>query len=282
MTYIGGGPNLTLFAFNTSTTDVAGLIEVHADGSVLPTVRDTLPDMMLTLNGEAPLRRPSRATPEDIQAETPPPESAVVRTARAIAARHAAAAGNHQVVETFMTEVLGLCRGARWQEPVATALLGDWVGTLPIDGQVGPGGLERLKTETRELHRHLTPIWRRKVNGNRVHSLDVDLGGGLSVQDLIAGGPDPLEVLVGALPDDPRVAAVLKRLTPTERAVAAAWANFRTTTWAEAAAQAVAEASASRATANALGERVRRKLRRLGRQYAEGALARAGGVEGDA
>ncbi|MFE3775919.1 hypothetical protein [Streptomyces sp. NPDC059122] len=57
--------------------------------------------------------------------------------ARALAARHAAVAGNERAVEAFMTDVLGMWRGAGWQEPVSTALLGDWVGSLRIDGRLG-------------------------------------------------------------------------------------------------------------------------------------------------
>ncbi|MFH9665816.1 hypothetical protein ACH4LQ_11160 [Streptomyces globisporus] len=42
-TYIGGGPDLTVFAFNASATDVGGLTEVHADGSIMPTVKEHPP-----------------------------------------------------------------------------------------------------------------------------------------------------------------------------------------------------------------------------------------------
>lgn len=44
--------------------------------------------------------------------------------ARAVEARYEAVLGNTGLVEKFMAADLGLWRGARWQEPVATALLG--------------------------------------------------------------------------------------------------------------------------------------------------------------
>ncbi|MEU6215422.1 hypothetical protein ABZ891_36695 [Streptomyces sp. NPDC047023] len=179
------------------------------------------------------------------------------------------------MVEEFMTDVLGLWRGAGWKEPVSTALLGDWVGPLHADGRVGPDGLERLKAEARELHRHLSPLWQRKNNGNRLWSLDFDLGNGLTVYDLVAASPDPYESLAGALPDDPRMAAVLARLKPAERAVAMSLADSQTTSWTEAAAHVMALAGLRGFSSEALGERVRTKLKRLGKQHTERAAAAA-------
>ncbi len=264
--YLSAGPDNTQFQYDRGLGLQTGLIRVYNDGRVVPFLNEPI--------DYTPCGRREKPVPaEPADAQLVPPGGQVIPTARAIAARHAAAAGDHEVVNTFMTDILGLWRGARWQEPVSTALLGDWAGDLLTHGRVGFDGLARLEAEARQLHRHLTTLWRRKVNGDRLGSLDLDLGSGLCVHDLVAGGPDPFEALFGGLPDNPGVAAVLEHLTPTERAVAAAWADFQTTTWAEAAAQ-VTEAAASTATANALGERVRRKLRRLGRQYAEGTLAR--------
>ncbi|MFE3473816.1 hypothetical protein ACFXOI_19595 [Streptomyces bacillaris] len=266
LVYLAAGPDWTQFQFKRPGLKY-GIVRIHNDGTVDPFLPET-PDWAFAT------RERVWVPPEPAGTELVPPGRPVIPTARAIAARHAAASGDHKVVTAFMTDVLGLWRGARWLEPVSTALLGDWAGELHTHGRVGFDGLARLEAEARELHRHLTPLWRRKVNGDRLRSLDFDLGSGLTVHDLVAGSPAPFEALFGALPDNPGVAAVLEHLTPTERAVAAAWANFRTTTWAEAACEAVAEVAASTAAANALGERVRRKLRRLGRQYAEGTLAR--------
>ncbi|MFB7187919.1 hypothetical protein ACFCZT_22035 [Streptomyces sp. NPDC056230] len=168
-----------------------------------------------------------------------------------------------------MTEVLGFWRGGRWHEPVCTALLGNWGGSLHTDGRVLSGAVERLEAEARELHRQLTPLWDRKINGDRLWSLDFAVGEGLTVYDLDVDGPDPYEMLIGILPDDPRLEAVLTGLTPTERAVAMTWASPQTTSWADAAAHVIALEPFGCAGLHAVepGERVRRKLKRLGKQY---------------
>lgn len=70
------------------------------------------------------------------------------------------------------------------------------------------------------------------------------------------------------LPDDPRVLAVLEQMFPIERAVALAWSRSGTSSWTEAAAMVLALTSQEyvQGGAEALGERVRRKLKRLGRR----------------
>lgn len=119
------------------------------------------------------------------------------------------------------------------------------------------------------MHRQLAPLWERKVQGQRLRSLDFGLGSDWTLHDLVASGPDPYEALFGTLPDDPRLATVLARLTHAERAVALAWAHQSVTNWAQAAADAIALApdqfiQFAGLTPAALGKRVRRKLKRLG------------------
>ncbi|MFF4222816.1 hypothetical protein ACFYZH_08095 [Streptomyces abikoensis] len=189
--------------------------------------------------------------------------------ARAVEARNEAALGNTKLIEKFMAVDLGLWRGARWQEPVTTALLGDWASTLYTHGTIRRGALSRLMREVREIHRQLTPLWRRRCAGERLLSLDVPiLENGLTLADLVAGGPDPADILTGMLPDDPRVLAVLEQMFPIERAVALTWSRSGTSSWTEAAATVLALASQVyvQGDAEALGERVRRKLKRLGRR----------------
>ncbi|MES9504433.1 hypothetical protein ABWI13_30750, partial [Streptomyces koyangensis] len=151
----------------------------------------------------------------------------------------------------------------------STALLGNWVGSLHTDGRVPIGAMERLEAEVRDIHRQLTPLWERKINGERLRSMDFAVGDGLTVYDLVANGPDPYEVLTGTLPEDPRLVAVLTGLTPTERAVAMAWVSPHTTSWTDAAAHVIALDPMGCAGFRAidLGERVRRKLKRLGERY---------------
>ncbi|MFJ9022403.1 hypothetical protein ACIRPU_20910 [Streptomyces sp. NPDC102259] len=185
--------------------------------------------------------------------------------ARAVEARNEAALGNTELIEKFMAVDLGLWRGARWQEPVTTALLGDWASTLYTHGTIRRGALAQLMREVREVHRQLTPLWRRRCAGERLLSLDVPiLENGLTLADLVAGGPDPADILTGTLPDNPRVLAVLEQMSPIERAVALAWSRPGTSSWTEAATTVLARTSQAQDDAEALGERVRRKLKRLG------------------
>ncbi|MFJ6943282.1 hypothetical protein ACISU4_01240 [Streptomyces wuyuanensis] len=111
--------------------------------------------------------------------------------------------------------------------------------------------------------------------GVRLWSLDFALGDGMTTYDMVASGPDPYEVLAGALPTDRRIAAVLAELTPVERAVAMAWADPQVSSWTEAASIIVAleEPLIAGLEPVALGERVRRKLKRLGARQAERAAA---------
>ncbi|MER7568343.1 hypothetical protein ABTZ93_36100 [Streptomyces sp. NPDC097941] len=186
---------------------------------------------------------------------------------RALQARDAAVNREDAEVDRFAYEVLGLWRGGRWREPVSTALLGNWAAPLETDGgSMTPAFLDAFRTEVKALHRALTPLWERRTGGHRLRSLDYSIGDdGMTVHDLVTGGPDLCEALTGALPDDPRIAAVLAKLTPAERAVAMAWANRRTD-WAEAAATVIALAPPQFAgrDATVVGDGVRRKLKRLG------------------
>ncbi|MGW9584427.1 hypothetical protein ACWIGB_15975 [Streptomyces albidoflavus] len=195
---------------------------------------------------------------------------------RALQARDAVLDGAAPAVDQFASEVLGLWNGARWREPVSTALLGNWDAPLQDSG-ITPAFLDAFKAEVKEVHRQLTPLWRRKVKDERLWSLDLSFGNGLTTYDLVVGGPDPYEALAGTLPDDPRVAAVLAQLRPVERAVAMAWASTRVTCWSEAADDVITLDPVQFAgyDAHALGERVRTKLIRLGKRHTERASAAA-------
>ncbi|MEV7445722.1 hypothetical protein AB0O22_32075 [Streptomyces sp. NPDC091204] len=197
---------------------------------------------------------------------------------RALQARDAAVNRKDAEVDRFASEVLGLWRGGRWREPVSTALLGNWAAPLETDGgSMTPAFLDAFRTEVKALHRGLTPLWERRTGGHRLRSLDYSIGDdGMTVYDLVTGGLDLHEALTGALPDDPRIAAVLAKLTPAELAVAMAWANRRMD-WAEAAATVIALAPPQFAgrDAAAVGDGIRRKLKRLGTQHAERAAEAA-------
>lgn len=83
---------------------------------------------------------------------------------------------------------------------------------------------------------------------------------GIRVHDLVADGADPQDVVTALLPEDPRLAAVLEGMEPEERAVALAWASWNVASWEEAALLAGVDNPA------VMGERVRRKLKGLGRK----------------
>ncbi|MER7773235.1 hypothetical protein [Kitasatospora sp. NPDC096140] len=210
----------------------------------------------------------------------------------AVDARAAAVEGRHQAVDEFSRTWLRIRKAEEWREAVSTALMGNWLhsvgirrpecppwgwplellspesmiscvedwGVVPMfmDGAGDTIVVTVLDKESRMVHQELQPLWQRKVNGGRLHLLDRPVSDGLALRDLITDRCGPEEILLGQEPDDPRVTAVLERLTPAERAVVKAWAYMGATTWEEAAQIAGADDPA------AFGERVRRKLRRLG------------------
>ncbi|WAZ26578.1 hypothetical protein STRCI_008172 [Streptomyces cinnabarinus] len=101
------------------------------------------------------------------------------------------------------------------------------------------------------------PVWRRRTRAGRVLSLDAGLGNGLSLHDLVAADLDLLTRTADGVFDDERLNTVLRGLAPAERAVVFAYAEGEGTTWAEAA------TTIGSNDPDALGERVRRKAKRL-------------------
>ncbi|MFE2550193.1 hypothetical protein ACFXGI_16795 [Streptomyces sp. NPDC059355] len=163
--------------------------------------------------------------------------------------------------------------GPRWEEAVSTALLDLWHTATRTDAGLTSRDLDRLRADARRNKLRLTPNQERKINGLRLYSLDYCFGDGMTTHDVLSSGPDPFEALYGHLPDDPRISAVLARLTPTERAVAVAYAAPTARwTWTEAAAVTAELHPAAFAGVDpcTFGERVRRKLRRLGDQFGKG------------
>ncbi|MFC8658151.1 hypothetical protein ACFUCT_23570 [Streptomyces parvus] len=273
----------------SSVHQVFVFARAHPD---LPGTKDhvTSPGVAYYVDHDGTVRRPTK---EEVGADksVPPaflgnywaPEIAddIPVAMRTLSARDAALNGVDSTVDRFASEVLGLWRGGRWREPVSTALLGDWADPLVQDGgRITPAFLDTLKAEVKALHRASTPLWRRRAGGHRLWSLDFSLGDGLTLHDLASRGPDPYEVLTGALPDDPQVVRVLDQLTPIERAVTMAWASWSVTSWTEAAAEVIALAPDRFAgyCPKDLGDSVRRRLKRLGQKHrAHAAVAAARG-----
>jgi hypothetical protein len=155
------------------------------------------------------------------------------------------------------TRSLVLPCSKRWREAVTTALLGNWSDPLFNDGRLSHTAVGALKAEARAVHRQLVPVWRRGTRRGSVLSLDAGLGDGLSLYDLVAADADLLAHATGCVFEDARLNAVLRGLNETERRVVFAYAVGEGTTWAEAA------AAAGATDPHALGERVRRKAKRL-------------------
>ncbi|WP_415939919.1 hypothetical protein [Streptomyces sp. 039-1] len=169
-------------------------------------------------------------------------------------------------VAEFTQTWLGIAKpGERWLEAASTALLGDWVDLLDkhcLD-DVGEPGLQLLKLETATVHEQLQPLWRRKSGGARLLSLDHPVTGGGKLIDLLADKAAPLVPSHEWEPDNDQAAIVFGQLSPREQEIARAWACFDHSSWMEAA------EFAGFTDPQAEAERVRRKLRRLGRRQQE-------------
>ncbi|MEU6741363.1 hypothetical protein [Streptosporangium sandarakinum] len=163
--------------------------------------------------------------------------------------------------ESFPSKQLVLPRGPQWDQAVHTALLGDWADPLTNGGRIDPSVLSRIKSDAQTIHRQLVPIWRRRVRRSRVLLLETQLGDNLTLHDLVAGELRMDDLVFEAAFDDERINTVLAQLDPAERRVAMAWAHPTIATWTEAA------RFAGATSPEAYGERVRRKLKRLGNRY---------------
>lgn len=174
----------------------------------------------------------------------------------ALGVRRAVVAGDTASVASFATAVVGR-RGARWEEAVSTALLGDWATPFYEGGCLSITAVDGLKRDAESIHRQLLPLWRRRNYDSRVLLLDTPVGDGLCLYDLLALSP-------GTSPatdrEDARLTRVLHALRPPERRVVLAWAHPQVETWADAA------WLAGSADAQTVGERVRRRVRRLARE----------------
>ncbi|MFC8208809.1 hypothetical protein [[Kitasatospora] papulosa] len=179
---------------------------------------------------------------------------------QALSAREAALAGDGPTIHSFRSEVLGMWSG--WNEPVSTALLGNWADPLYDQGHLTPDALDKLKSEASVIHRQLTPVWRRKVNQSRLLLLDTPLGDGLTLYDLVSGQA-AVDTGVDTGFEDPHLTKILDALSPAERAVTLAFATPGVTTWPEA-------AMAAGATQPKIqGEKVRRKVKALARRITD-------------
>ncbi|MEU3620532.1 hypothetical protein ABZ725_51090 [Streptomyces sp. NPDC006872] len=175
----------------------------------------------------------------------------------ALVARNACIEGDTAAVDEFSRAWLGLSRPQQWRSAVEMALLCDWVEALGRHLSNDAEIMELLHRHTDRAHRCLQPLWERKSSGRRVRLLDEPVTPGVSLRDVITDHRRPEDHLMLGEVEDPRIRTVLTHLTPSERAVAMTYAMQRMT-WAQAAAEGGA------GDPEAFGERVRRKLKRLG------------------
>ncbi|MGW0188193.1 hypothetical protein ACWDV7_20810 [Streptomyces sp. NPDC003362] len=182
----------------------------------------------------------------------------------ALAARSAAIEGDADAIDAFSRTWLGLSRLEAWREAVETALLGDWVEELGRGRATDAYISDLLHRHAGSEHRALQPLWERRVRGKRTVLLGQPLGADLTVEDLLAERHTSEEAALAEELADSRLLAVLRGMAPDEAALARAWA---------AGGESWAQAALDAGLPETYGERVRRKLKRLGSRYAARAAA---------
>jgi len=181
----------------------------------------------------------------------------------ALRARAAVLNGEDGPVAWFIEAWLRMRATPERVEAVSAALLEEgWDVGVPEDPAYL---LTDLRSRTARQARVLRPIWETRLNYQTIGSLDrpVTTGTGtlLAVADLV---PDPQtteDLALASECEEQRLRLVLSRLKPDELQVTHVYAQRSELTWAEAARLAGAADPA------AAGERVRRKLKRLGAEH---------------
>lgn len=197
---------------------------------------------------------------------TTPSVPARAALSAALAARNAAIEGDAEAIDAFSRTWLGLSRPEAWREAVEMALLGDWVQELGRGRATDAYINDLLHRHAGSEHRALQPLWERRVRGKRTVLLGQPLGADLTVEDLLAERHTPEDAALAEELADSRLLAVLRGMAADETALARAWA-VDGESWVQVALDAGLPA--------AYGERVRRKLKRLGARYTERAAATA-------
>ncbi len=194
------------------------------------------------------------------------PEAFTTREAvlAALVARNACIEGDTAAVDEFARAWLNLGRPQAWRAAVEMALLGDWVEALGRHLSSDAEIMELLHRHTEREHRCLQPLWERKSGGRTVRLLEDPVASGVLLRDVVTDDRRPEDGLLHGEVEDSRILAVFADLAPAERAVAMTYGTQRMT-WAQAAALGGAD------DPDAFGNRVRRKLRRLGLRHRDAA-----------
>ncbi|MFD3874419.1 hypothetical protein [Streptomyces sp. NPDC058623] len=182
----------------------------------------------------------------------------------ALVARNAAIEGDSAGVDAFSRDWLGLSHPERWRGAVEMALLGDWVDQLGAGMAHDLVITSLLQGHSKREHKQLQPLWERRTRGRQTALLSQPLSRTTTVADLLTEYRTPESEALWAELSDYRVTAVLRGLSSEEEAVARRWAESG---------EAWSDAAIGAGMATSYGERVRRKLRRLGARQAERAAA---------
>lgn len=132
--------------------------------------------------------------------------------------------------------------------------------------------LADLRRRAKRQARALKPIWETRLNRSYIGSLDQPAAAGsstlMTIADQLADPATAEDLALAREHEQQRLRQVLDWLKPNEREVTSMYAEYSELTWTEAAHLAGAADPA------AMGERVRRKLKRLGAEHGR-RLARA-------
>jgi hypothetical protein len=192
----------------------------------------------------------------------------------ALNARAAVLNGDEGPVAWFIENWLNLRVTPERIEAVSAALLEEgWDASVPEN----PAHLlTDLQSRTARQARVLKPIWETRLNHRTVGSLDhlVVTGNGtlLAIADLVPAPCAVEDLALASECEEHRLHRVLARLKPDELKITNVYAQRSELTWAEAARIAGASDPA------AMGERIRRKLKRLGTEDKRRLMLRPAGA----
>ncbi|MEU6927347.1 hypothetical protein [Streptomyces sp. NPDC046631] len=209
-----------------------------------PLAQELIASMLLELNRVLCL--PSLARPYEAQ------DAALI-------ARNAVLEGDSDTVDAFSRNVLGLKHPTRWREAVEMALLGDWVALLGTGTATKPYIRNLLRRHAAVQHHYLQPVWEGRIKGERTVLLAQPVDEARTIADLLVEYRTPEQDLLSK-ERDIGVSKVLKHLSAEELALALAWSEHGGP-WPEVAKELSQERK--------FGEKVRRKLNRLGDRHTD-------------
>jgi hypothetical protein len=140
-----GGPVMALFPADWTGSE-GELVTLRGDGSVAldldgtfelpePFDRGTPSTMITTTTGMAVLK-PGHPANQTIESGFQAVGIPVPEVVRALNAREAALAGDRTAIRAYTSQALG--RWSGWNEPISTALLGNWADPLHSEGRLSP------------------------------------------------------------------------------------------------------------------------------------------------